>query len=74
MKLTVEKFLLTLFLILSGFAFGQTPPPPPPDEETGGIGSYPVTPIDMYVVMLMIVGLSMIVYYARYFKNQTKKI
>ncbi|WP_170144260.1 hypothetical protein [Epilithonimonas arachidiradicis] len=46
---------------MSIFAFGQSVPPPPENPESGDIGAYPASPIDDYVIFLLLIAVSMIV-------------
>lgn len=55
------SFLLVLISILS---FAQSVPPPPDNPESGDIGAYPASPIDAYTIILFLLAIMMIVYFA----------
>lgn len=69
----ISRKLVYIFLLTATIFFHAQPPGiPDPGDGGGGVGpGAPVSPIDMYVYALGIVGIIFIIYY---FKRQQKRV
>lgn len=73
MKFNLPKSAIVTLLILntSVNVFAQTPPPSPGfDEDVNDVAT---TPIDNWVVPMLIVGISLLFYYYKKFQNAPSK-
>ncbi|KFC23175.1 hypothetical protein IO89_00825 [Epilithonimonas lactis] len=50
--------------MVSILSFAQSVPPPPDNPESGDIGGYPASPIDAYTVILFLLAITMIIFFA----------
>ncbi len=67
----ITKFLTLLFLIVSNAYIFAEDPPVPPGGGGGTVGPGTVaSPIDMYVYILIAVGIIMMAYYVKRLQKQ----
>ncbi|SEQ04149.1 hypothetical protein [Epilithonimonas lactis] len=64
MNLLSKKTYAFLLLMVSILSFAQSVPPPPDNPESGDIGGYPASPIDAYTVILFLLAITMIIFFA----------
>lgn len=64
MNLLSKKTYAFLLLMVSILSFAQSVPPPPDNPESGDIGGYPASPIDAYTVILFVLAITMIIFFA----------
>lgn len=63
MKNAMRKLYISFSIFLGTMlSLAQVVPPPPPEPESGDIGG-PLTPIDNYIVLLLLIATAMIYYY-----------
>ncbi len=73
----INRILLFAFAITYNLFWANNPPPPSPVGRPGpnggggvGPGAPPASPIDMYVYILIAVGIIMMAYYAKRLQKQ----
>lgn len=64
MNLLSKKACTFLLVLVSMLSFAQSVPPPPDNPESGGIGAYPASPIDAYTIVLFLLAIAMIIFFA----------
>ena len=64
-NLLLKKAYYLLFLLASVLSFAQSVPPPPENPESGDIGGYPASPIDAYTIVLFLMAVMMIAFFAQ---------
>ncbi|PRB01024.1 signal peptidase [Chryseobacterium sp. MYb7] len=69
---TINKLFSAIFLFIVAFAYADTPVMPPPGEDdTGVVGpGTPASPIDMYIIGLVVIAIMMTVFFAKKYKTQ----
>ena len=68
MRSTMKKLFISFsFFLGTMLTLAQVVPPPPPQPENGDIGG-PETPIDNYIVVLIVVAIFVIAYAHRKLK------
>ncbi|KMQ68023.1 hypothetical protein ACM39_09140 [Chryseobacterium sp. FH2] len=70
---TINKLILALFLFIVTFAYADTPIMPPPGDDDGGgtVGpGAPASPIDMYIIGLVLVAVMLTVFFAKKYNTQ----
>ena len=69
MRSTMKKLFISFsFFLGTMLTLAQVVPPPPPETESGDIGG-PATPIDNYIVVLLLVAIFVIAYAHRKLKT-----
>ena len=69
MRSTMKKLFISFsFFLGTMLSLAQVVPPPPPQPESGDIGG-PETPIDNYIVVLLLVAIFVIAYAQRKLKT-----
>ena len=63
-----KLFISFSFFLGTMLSLAQVVPPPPPQPESGDIGG-PATPIDKYIVVLLLVAIFVIAYAHRKLKT-----
>ena len=72
MRSTIKKLFISFSFFLGNMlTLAQVVPPPPPEPESGDIGgpAGPETPIDNYIVVLLLVAIFVIAYAHRKLKT-----
>lgn len=64
-----KLFISFSFFLGTMLTLAQVVPPPPPEPESGEIGGGPATPIDNYIVVLLLVAIFVIAYAHRKLKT-----